>query len=198
MSGDDRIRIRSVEVLSDDWAVLKKTVFDYRRRDGSWETHVRQTYDRGNGAVILPYDAGRGTVLLVRQFRYPAYVNGHPEPLIEACAGLLDSEDPVACIVREAEEELGYHLREPERVFDVFMSPGSVTERLAFFLARYQPGDRIGDGGGDASEGEDIEVLELELARALSMIGSGEIIDGKTIMLLQHLALRGLPATRQV
>ena len=189
----DRIRIRTVEVLSDDWAILKKTVFDYRRRDGRWETHVRQTYDRGDGAVILPYDPVRGTVLLVRQFRYPAHVNGHSEPLIEACAGLLDRDDAEACIVREAEEELGYRLRAPERVFDAFMSPGSVTERLVFFVARYEPSDRIGDGGGDESEGEDIEVLELALDRAVAMIRAGEIIDGKTIMLLQHLALHGMP-----
>ena len=193
ITDSERIRIRSVEVLSDDWATLKKTVFEYRRRDGTWETHVRQTYDRGNGAVILPYDPARRTVLLVRQFRLPAYVNGHPEPLVEACAGLLDSEDPLACIVREAEEELGYRLRGPERIFEAFMSPGSVTERLVFFVARYQPADRIGDGGGDAGEGEDIEVLELPLDQAVAMIGSGEILDGKTIMLLQHLALRGLP-----
>ncbi|HWM86030.1 MAG TPA: NUDIX domain-containing protein [Kofleriaceae bacterium] len=193
ITDSERIRIRSVEVLSDDWATLKKTVFEYRRRDGTWETHVRQTYDRGNGAVILPYDPARRTVLLVRQFRLPAYVNGHPEPLVEACAGLLDSEDPLACIVREAEEELGYRLREPERIFEAFMSPGSVTERLVFFVARYQPADRISDGGGDAGEGEDIEVLELPLDQAVAMIGSGEILDGKTIMLLQHLALRGLP-----
>lgn len=183
-----------MQVLSDDWAVLKKTVFDYRRRDGRWEQQVRQTYDRGDGAVILPYDPARGTVLLVRQFRFPAYVKGHAEPLIEACAGLLDRDDAESCIAREAEEELGYRLRAPERIFEAFMSPGSVTERLVFFIARYQPSDRVGAGGGDASEGEDIEVLELPLDRAVAMIASGEIIDGKTIMLLQHLALRGMPA----
>jgi nudix-type nucleoside diphosphatase (YffH/AdpP family) len=130
------IVIRTEEVLSDDWAVLKEVTFDYRRRDGRLERHVRQTYDRGNGAAILPYDPDRGTVLLVRQFRLPAYMNGHPEPLIEACAGLLDAESPEACIRREAEEELGYRLRKVERVFEAFMSPGSVTERLVFFTAR--------------------------------------------------------------
>jgi nudix-type nucleoside diphosphatase (YffH/AdpP family) len=188
---DAPILIRSVEVLSDDWAILKKFTFDYRRRDGSLERQVRQTYDRGHGAVILPYDPERGTVLLVRQFRLPAYVSGHPEPLIEACAGLLDKDDPETCIRREAQEELGYRLRDIGPVFHVFMSPGSVTERLMFFIARYSPGDRTGQGGGDRHEGEDIEVLEIPLEEALGMIGKGEIIDGKTIMLLQHLTLRG-------
>ncbi|ADO69882.1 NUDIX domain-containing protein [Stigmatella aurantiaca] len=186
------IRIQSVQVLSDDWAILKKTVLDYRRRDGTWQTLVRQTYDRGNGAAVLPYDAQRGTVLLIRQFRYPAYVNGHREPLIEACAGLLDKDDPETCICREAEEETGYRIRNARRVFDVFMSPGSVTERLAFFLADYSPDDRLNAGGGDQTEGEDIEVLEVPLEEALSMIDAGTIIDGKTIMLIQHLELTRL------
>jgi nudix-type nucleoside diphosphatase (YffH/AdpP family) len=192
MTTDEPIHIRSVEVLSDDWAILKKFTFDYRRRDGSLETQVRQTYDRGHGAVILPYDPRRGTVLLVRQFRLPAYVSGHPEPLIEACAGLLDRDSPETCIRREAEEELGYRLGAVEQAFHAFMSPGSVTERLMFFTARYSPEDRIGRGGGDAHEGEDIEVLELALDEALAMIDGGRIIDGKTIMLLQHVRLRGL------
>ncbi len=186
------IHIRSVEVLSDDWAILKKVTFDYRRRDGSLERQIRQTYDRGHGAVILPYDPDRGTVLLARQFRLPAYVTGHPEPLIEACAGLLDQDDPETCIRREAEEELGYRLQETRQVFHAFMSPGSVTERLMFFIARYSPDDRIGQGGGDAHEGEDIEVLELSLDEALDRVDKGLIIDGKTIMLLQHIKLKGL------
>lgn len=190
MSGP--IVIRSEEVLSDDWAVLKKVTFDYRRRDGRVESHVRQTYDRGNGAAILPYDPGRGTILLVRQFRLPAYVNGHPEPLIEACAGLLDKDESETCIRREAEEELGYRLRQVERVFEAFMSPGSVTERLVFFTARYAPADRIGQGGGDLAEGEDIDVVEIGLDEALALVASGGIVDGKTIMLLQHAKLSGL------
>lgn len=188
----DPVRIQSVEVLSDDWAVLKKITFDYTRRDGRVERQVRQTYDRGHGAVILPYDPARGTVLLARQFRLPAYVCGHPEPLIEACAGLLDKDDPETCIRRETEEELGYRLRHVEKVFHVFMSPGSVTERLMFFVARYSPDDRVSHGGGDAHEGEDIEVLEPTLDEALAMIDRGEIIDAKTILLLQHVKLKGL------
>ena len=195
MTSDDRVKIRSVETLADDWATLKKYTFDYRRRDGRLETQVRQAYDRGNGAAILPYDPDRGTVLLVRQFRMPAWLQGHAEPLIEVCAGLLDADDPETCIRKEAEEELGVRLRDTQRVFDAFMSPGSVTERLVLFVARYAPGDRIGDGGGAAHEGEDIDVLEVTLDEAMAMIDRHEIIDGKTIMLLQHARLKGLMET---
>ena len=191
---EDRIRIRSEEVLSDDWAVLKKTVLDYQRRDGRWETQIRQTYDRGDGAVILPFDPQRQTVLLVRQFRFPAYVTGHHEPLIEACAGLLDENDPETAILKEAEEELGYHLKNIERLFAPYMSPGSVTERLWFFVARYSPADRISAGGGAPEEGEDIEVLEMPLDEALAGVADGRIIDAKTIMLIQHLKLYPMKA----
>lgn len=186
---DDRIRIRSQEILSDDWAILKKTTFDYRRRDGVWETQVRQTYDRGDGAAILPFDPDRGTVLLVRQFRWPAFVTGHKEPLIEACAGLLDKDDAETCICKEAEEELGYRLDGVKLVFTPFMSPGSVTERLWLFAGRYSPADRISDGGGAPEEGEDIEVLEMPVEEAIAAISDGRIIDAKTILLLQHLKL---------
>ena len=186
------VRVRDVRVLSDDWYVLRKTTFDYRRQDGSWQTLARETYDRGNGAVILPYDPGRGTVLLTRQFRYPAYVNGHPEPLIEAVAGLLDERSPEEAIRREAEEEAGCRVAEPRRVFEAFMSPGSVTERLVFFVAEYSAADRVTAGGGVVAEGEDIEVLEPTLDEALAMVGDGRIADAKTIMLLQYAKLHGL------
>ena len=186
------IRVLKVEVLSDDWAVLKKTTLEYLRRDGTWSTQIRQTYDRGDGAAVLPYDPARGTVLLVRQFRYPAYVTGHREPLIEVCAGLLDADDPETCARKEAEEELGYRLGKLSLVFEAFMSPGSVTERLSLYVGRYSAGDRVSTGGGHASEGEDIEVLELSLDEALAMVGRGEILDAKTIMLLQHAKLAGL------
>jgi nudix-type nucleoside diphosphatase (YffH/AdpP family) len=192
MTPEPPIRVRSVEVLSDDWAVLRKTTFDYRRRDGTWETQVRQTYDRGDGAAILLYDPDRGTVLLVRQFRYPAYAHGHAAPLIEVCAGVLDADDPETCVRREAEEELGYRLRDVQLVFNIFMSPGAVTERLSLFVGRYTPGDRISAGGGEPSEGEDIEVLEISLDQAMAMIAEEKIIDAKTIMLLQHAKLAGL------
>jgi nudix-type nucleoside diphosphatase (YffH/AdpP family) len=190
----DRIRVKSVELLSDDWARLTKTTFDYRRNDGSWETQVRQTYDRGDGATILPFDRDRSTVLLVRQFRYPAFVTGHPEPLIEACAGLLDENDPETAIRKEAEEELGYRLRDIRRLYAPYMSPGSVTERLSFFLADYTPADRISGGGGAAEEGEDIEVLEITLDEALRQVRDGRIVDAKTIILIQHLKLDQLEA----
>lgn len=188
----DRIRIKSVEVLSDDWARLTKTTFDYRRNDGTWETQIRQTYDRGDGAVILPFDPVRSTVLLVRQFRYPAFVTGHPEPLVEACAGLLDQHDPETAIRKEAEEELGYRLRDVRHLYTAYTSPGSVTERLSFFTADYTPADRISNGGGAADEGEDIEVLEITLDEAMAEVRDGRIIDAKTIMLIQHLKLEML------
>lgn len=189
---EGRVRVREVRVLADDWSVLRRTSFDYRRRDGTWQILSRETYDRGNGAVMLPYDRGRGTVLLTRQFRYPAYVNGHLEPLVEAIAGLLDQRSPEEAIRREAEEEAGCRIASPRRVFDAFMSPGSVTERLAFFVAEYVAGDRVAPGGGVAGEGEDIEVLELTLAEALAMVARGGIVDAKTIMLLQYAELHGL------
>jgi nudix-type nucleoside diphosphatase (YffH/AdpP family) len=190
----DDVRFKSIQVLADDWATLTKYTLDHRRRDGQWETIIRQAYDRGDGAAIVPYDPARGTVLLVRQFRLPCYVAGHPEPLIEACAGLLDKDDPETCIRKEAEEELGYRLGHVTRVFEAFMSPGSVTERLFLFVAPYSAADRIGDGGGHAAEGEDIEVLEMSLDTAMAMVAARQIIDAKTIMLLQHLRLNGPPA----
>jgi nudix-type nucleoside diphosphatase (YffH/AdpP family) len=187
----DRVRILEEQLLSDDWYVLKKTRFEYRRRDGQWQ--VRETYDRGNGAVCLLFNVERDSVVLIRQFRYPTYVNGNADGLlIEACAGLLDGDDPLTCIRKEAEEETGYVVHSPFKVFESYMSPGSVTEKLHFFVAEYQDQTRATAGGGDATEGEDIEVLELPLARALEMIASGAIQDGKTIMLLQHAAMQGL------
>ena len=188
----EQIRIRSVQTLSDDWYVLKKTTFDYQRRDGSWQTVSRETYDRGNGATVLPYNRAQGTVILTRQFRFPVFVNGHHGELIEACAGLLDEHDPVSAIQREAEEETGYRLDHVEKVFEAYMSPGSVTEKLTFFVAEYEPRARVSNGGGLASDGEDIEVLELPFSEVLAMIGRGEIVDGKTIMLLQYAALHRL------
>ncbi|MFF9075705.1 NUDIX domain-containing protein [Streptomyces sp. NPDC014735] len=185
--------IRDVELTSRGWHVLRRTTFDYRRRDGRWETQQRETYDRGNGAVVLPYDADRGCVLLTRQFRYPAYVNDHPDGLlIEAAAGLLDGDAPLAAVRREAVEELGVALGPLTHVLDAYMSPGSVTERLHFYAAPYTSADRTGTGGGLEEDGEDIEVLELPFSEALSMVHDGRIADGKTIMLLQWAALNGL------
>jgi nudix-type nucleoside diphosphatase (YffH/AdpP family) len=189
---DSPVRMKSVELLSDNWGTLKKYSYDFVRRDGQTEPHRREVYDRGNGAVVLPYDPVRGTVLLIRQFRLPAFVTGHDPMLIEACAGLLDDNDAETTARKETEEELGYRLRDIERVFDVFMSPGSVTERLAFFIAAYNASDRISDGGGHEGEGEDIEVLEMTLDEALSLVRQHQIVDAKTIMLLQHIKLNGL------
>jgi nudix-type nucleoside diphosphatase (YffH/AdpP family) len=194
MSIADRIRVREVRLLSDNWYILKATTFDWRRSDGVWQTSSRETYDRGNGAVLLPYNRRLGTVLLSRQFRYPAYVNGHDALMIEAPAGLLDEADPGARIRAEVEEEIGYRLGEITKVFECFMSPGAVTEKLYFFVAEYEPAMQVGAGGGKPSEGEDIERLELPFAQAMQMIETGEIVDAKTIMLLQHLALKVMPA----
>ncbi|MDZ5645596.1 NUDIX domain-containing protein [Nitrospirillum sp. BR 11828] len=188
----DRIRVREDRVLSKGWSELRSVTFDYRRRDGDWQTMTREVYDRGHGAVILPYDPTRGTVLLVSQFRYAVYVTGHDAPLIEAIAGLLDDTSPEETIRREAEEEAGCRIGEARRVFEAFMSPGSVTEKLTFFVAPYSAADRVGAGGGLAAEGEDIEVLEPTLEEALAMVADGRIMDAKTIMLLQYAKLNGL------
>jgi nudix-type nucleoside diphosphatase (YffH/AdpP family) len=185
--------VRNVELTSDGgWHVLRRTTYDYRRRDGRWVTEQRETYDRGNGATILLYDPDRCTVLLTRQFRFPAYVNDHADGmLIEAAAGLLDGDDPETAIRREAAEELGVSVGPVQHVFDAYMSPGSVTERLHCYAAPFRPGDRTGAGGGMPADGEDIEVLELPFGTARAMAADGRIADGKTIMLLQWAALDG-------
>lgn len=184
--------IRDVELTSDGWHVLRRTTFDYKHFDGRWSTQHRETYDRGNGATILLYDVDRGTVLLSRQFRYPVYANGHPDGmLIETAAGLLDDDDPETAIRREAGEELGVTVGELTHVFDVYMSPGSVTERIHFFAASYTAASRTSEGGGLVDDGEDIEVLEVPFDEALAMVGTGAIADAKTIMLLQWAALSG-------
>jgi nudix-type nucleoside diphosphatase (YffH/AdpP family) len=185
-SMNERVRIRKVETLSDDWYVLKKTTFDLQRRDGSWQQQSRETYDRGNGATILLYNLARRTVVLTRQFRFPAFVNGHPGLLIEAAAGLLDQASPEERIRAEVEEETGYRIDRPQKVFEAFMSPGSVTEKLYFFVAEYDRDSRVSAGGGNHVEGEDIEVLELSIEDAMAAMERGEIADGKTIMLLQY------------
>ena len=193
MADSERVRIRTVRTLSDDWYVLKKTTFDFLRRDGTWQMQNRETYDRGNGAAILLYNREYRTVVLIRQFRFPAYVNGLTDGmLVEACAGLLDKADPEACIRKEAEEEAGFVVHNPRKVFEAYMSPGSVTEKLFFFVAEYDRGHRVSAGGGDVKEGEDIEVLEIPMDEAMQMIERGEIADGKTIMLLQYAKLKGL------
>lgn len=192
MMMEDRIQIRKVEVLSSGWSRLQKTTFDYRRKDGCWTTQSRETYDRGNGATILLYNTRQKTVILTRQFRFPAYMNGHSGMLIEACAGLLDMDNPEACIMREVEEETGYRVSRVKKIFEAYMSPGSVTEKVFFFVAEYLPASRVGRGGGLEEEGEEIEVLEVSFDESLKMINTGEIVDGKTIMLLQYVKLHHL------
>jgi nudix-type nucleoside diphosphatase (YffH/AdpP family) len=188
----DRVRIKQVEVLSDNWYVLRKTTYDFLGRDGTWRNMSRETYDRGNGATILLYSKLKKTVVLTRQFRFPAFVNEHDGMLIETCAGLLDRDDPHTCIRKETEEETGYRIEEVRKVFEAFMSPGSVTERLYFFVGEYFDEDKLDEGGGVEAEGEEIEVLELPLDDALAMIETGAITDGKTIMLLQYAKLHRL------
>lgn len=191
-SSNPRVRVTDVRLLSDNWYRLHSTTFDYRGDDGQWSTQQRETYDRGNGATILLYDPDRRTVLLTLQFRYPVYVNGHPDGmLLETAAGLLDDDDPETAIRREAIEETGHEIGAVTHVFDVYMSPGSVTERLHFYAAPYNAGTRRTAGGGLADEGEHITVVELGVDEALRMIDEGRIADAKTIMLLQWAVLRG-------
>jgi nudix-type nucleoside diphosphatase (YffH/AdpP family) len=189
MTISDRIRFKDVSVLSDQHYTLKTATFDWRRADGKWQTQSREIFDRGDAAALLPYNLPQRTVVLVRQLRYPAYVNGYDDLLIEAPAGLLDGETPELRIRAEAEEEIGYRLGEIKKIFEAFMSPGAVTEKVHFFVAEYQPAMKIGTGGGLASEGEDIEVLELPFDEALAMTSDRRIVDAKTIMLLQYAAL---------
>lgn len=188
------IEIMGVETLSEGWGTLKRYTFAIGHSDGSRATHRREVYDRGDAAVLLLHDRVRDTVVLTRQFRMPAHLSGGSGFLIEACAGVLDGDSPETCARREAEEETGYRPRALHPLFAAFMSPGSVTEKLHFFIGEYDESCRVGRGGGLDHEGEDIEVLELPLGRALGMVAGGEIVDAKTIMLLQHLALqqRGL------
>ena len=182
-----KITIQKTELLSDNWYLLNKVTFDYKMEDQDSETQVREVYDRGNGAVILLYNSTNKTVVLTRQFRLPTYLNGNTSGMvIEACAGLLDTENPEECIIRETEEETGYRLSSVKKVFQSYMSPGSVTEILHFFIGEYQPNMKVSDGGGLAEEHENIEVLEYPFQEAYQMIASGEIIDAKTIMLLQY------------
>ena len=189
MSISDRIRVKNVRLLSDNHYTLKTTTFEWRRADGTWQTQHRETYDRGNGATLLPYNRNQRSVVLVKQFRYPTYVNGCDDLLIETPAGLLDNAEPETRIRAEVEEETGYRLHDIRKVFEAYMSPGAVTEKLHFFVAEYEPDMKVGAGGGHADEGEDIEVLELSIDEALAMIANGRIADAKTIMLLQYAAL---------
>ncbi|MEP3374323.1 MAG: GDP-mannose pyrophosphatase NudK [Maribacter dokdonensis] len=181
------------EILSDNWYILNKYTYDYQKPDGSWETQEREAYDRGNGAAILLYNSKKKTVVLTRQFRMPTYVNGNEDGMmIEVCAGLLDGDNPADCVRKETEEETGYKINNVQKVFQTYMSPGSVTEELFLFVGEYDDSMKVSDGGGAEDETENIEVLELNFDEAITMVSNGEIKDAKTVMLLQYAKLNGL------
>lgn len=189
----DRVTIDQVEMLHDGWSKLRQYRIRYRRADGIEQKLIRETYDRGDGATILLYNKRRGTVILTAQFRLPAFVSNHLDGmLLETPAGLLDEDNPEDAIRREAEEETGYRIAEVRKVFAAYMSPGSVTEQIHFFVAEYADADKIGSGGGHAHEGEDIDVLEVPMEEALAMVEDGRIVDAKTIILLYHARLKAL------
>jgi nudix-type nucleoside diphosphatase (YffH/AdpP family) len=181
------------ELLSDNWYSLNKVTFEYQREDGEWETQIREAYDRGNGAVILLYNKEKGTVILTRQFRMPTYLNGNENGMmVEACAGILEKGNAEQTIIMEVEEETGYKITEVQKIFESYMSPGSVTEVLYFFIGQYEENMKVSEGGGAEDETENIEVLEMTFQKALQMMSRGEIKDAKTIMLLQYAQINGL------
>lgn len=190
---NENVRILKTEILSNNWYTLNKVTYEYTQKDGSKQVQTREAYDRGNGAAILLYNKEQQTVILTRQFRMPTFINGNKNGmLIEACAGLLDKDNAEDCIRRETEEETGYKIKEVKKIFEAYMSPGSVTEMLYFFIAEYSNAMKITDGGGLEHEQENIEVLELKFQQAFDMINTGEIKDGKTIMLLQYIKLNNI------
>ena len=190
---NSNIRILSTEILSDNWYTLKKVSYEYKRKNGEWQQQSREAYDRGNGATILLYNKENNSVILTRQFRLPTFINGNESGMmIEACAGLLDKDNPEDCIKRETEEETGYRVKEVKKAYEIYMSPGSVTEILYFFTGEYSKDMKTDDGGGVEHEQEEIEVLELSFPQAMSMVENGEIKDAKTIILLQYAQLKNL------
>lgn len=189
----NRLRNIIATILSDHYYILKRFSFDYRMKDGTWVNQVREVYDRGDGAGILLYNKTKKTVILVKQFRMPTYQNDNPDGfLIEVCAGLLDKDDPEACIIRETEEEVGYRLKKVTKVYEGYSSPGVMTEKMHFFIGEYTDAMKVNSGGGLDSEAEDIEVLELPFEAALEMLNSGQIQDTRTIVLLQYLQIHKL------
>jgi GDP-mannose pyrophosphatase NudK len=189
----DKVKILDTEILSNNWYILKKLTYQFQKNNGEWQTQKREAYDRGNGATILLYNKEQKTVILTKQFRLPTYINGNDTGmLIEACAGLLDKDNPEDAIRRETEEETGYKVSHVEKIFEAYMSPGSVTELIYFFIAAYSKSMKVHAGGGIDHEQEDIEVLEISIDDAFKMINTGEIKDGKTIMLLQYVKLNGI------
>ena len=188
---NNNVKILTTEILSDNWYTLRKVTYDYLKKDGTWQTQSREAYDRGNGAAILLYNTTLKTVILIRQFRMPTFINGNDNGMLtEACAGLLDKDNAEDCIKRETEEETGYKITAVKKIFEAYMSPGSVTEMLHFFIAEYSHDMKVNEGGGIAYEQEEIDVLELPFDNALQMVETGGIKDGKTIMLLQYVRLK--------
>ena len=188
---NERVQITEEKLLSDNWYVLKRFTFNYLGKNGEWTTQQREAYDRGNGATILLHNPQANTIILTRQFRLPTFVNGNPSGmLIEACAGLLDDDDPETAIIRETQEETGFRIQSVQKVMEAYMSPGSVTEKLFFYIAQYTADTERNTGGG--IDEEEIDILEIPVNQALAMVERGEIMDGKTIMLLQHLRLQQL------
>jgi len=190
---DQKVKNIETKILSDDWYTLNKISFEYRLKSGEWVKQSRESYDRGNGATILLYNKLKGSVILINQFRMPTYVNGNSTGMmVESCAGVLDGDDPLTCIIKETEEETGYQIKNVKKVFEMYMSPGAVTEILHFFIAEYDEKMKVSEGGGLEAEHEDIEVLEINFRKALDMINSGEIKDAKTIILLQFAQINKL------
>jgi len=187
------IKILRTEILSDNWYLLKKITYSYLKKDGVEKTQVREAYDRGNGATILLYNSHRKTIILTKQFRLPTFINGNESGmLIETCAGLLDENNPEDCIIKETEEETGYRIKDVHRIFEVYMSPGAVTERVYFFIGEYSESMKVSEGGGVEGEEENIEVIEMNIDDALEMVENGQIKDGKTIILIQYAKLHNL------
>lgn len=188
-----KYKIQKTELLSDNWYLLNKVTVDYQKKDNTWDTQIREVYDRGNGAAILLYNSSKETVILTKQFRLPTYLNGNKSGImIEVCAGLLDKDDPETCIIRETEEETGYRIHSVKKIMEAYMSPGAITEILHLFIAEYNPSMKVSAGGGLAHEQEEIDVIEIPFAQAYVMIESGEIKDAKTIMLLQYAKIHNL------
>ena len=188
-----KVKIKQTELLSNNWYLLNKVTFDFLRQDGVWITQKREVYDRGNGAAILLYNREQKTIILTRQFRLPAYLNGNKTGmLIEVCAGLLDQDHPEQCIIRETEEETGYRIKSVQKIMETYMSPGAITEILHLFVGEYDASMKVNEGGGLELEHEEIEVIEMPFAEAYNKIATGEIKDAKTIILLQYAKINNL------
>ena len=188
-----RVKITDIKNLSDHWYRLDKVIFEYQKEGGNWQSQFRECYDRGNGACILLYNIKRKSVILTRQFRMPSYLNGNDNGMmIEVCAGLLDEDDPLTCVIKEAEEETGYKIKNAKKLFELYSSPGAVTETIHYFIAEYDDNMKISEGGGLEAEAEEIEVLEFPFEKAYKMIATGEINDAKTVILLQYLKVEGI------